>query len=72
MAWHEACVGGCLACALEPLGGSELAYDDRSGLEPDSRNCVQKRAAILQLWTLFDMLLDLLLQVFNLALNLVE
>ena len=69
---HKACVGGCLTRALEPLGGAELAYDDRSGLEPNPRNRVQKRAAIFQLRILLDMFFDFLLQILDLAVNLFE
>ena len=69
---HKACVGGCLTRALEPLRRSELAYHDRSGLEPNPRNRVQKRAAIFQLRILLDMFFDFLLQILDLAVNLFE
>ena len=61
VARHEACVGGCLSCAIELFGGPELAYHDRSGLKPYSRNRVQKRASPLQLRILLDVLFDLLI-----------
>lgn len=61
VARHEACVGGCLSCAIEPFGGSEFAYYDRSGLKPYSRNRVQKRASPLQFRILLDVFFDLLL-----------
>ena len=57
-AWHKPSIGGRLACALEPIGGAELAYNDRSGLEANPRNRVQQRASVLQLRILLDMLFD--------------
>ena len=69
---HKACVGGCLTRALKPVGGAELAYDDRSGLKPNPRNRVQKRAAIFQPRILLDMFFDFLLQILDLAVNLFE
>lgn len=72
--WHEACVGGRLARALEPFGGSEFAYDDRSGLEPDARDRLQQhrlqqRGTTLQLRILLDVLLNFFFQVFKLLFN---
>ena len=61
MARHKASVGRCLTRALESLGGAELAYDDRSGLEADSRYRVQKRAPVLQLRILLDVFFDFFL-----------
>ena len=61
MARHKASVGRCLTRALESLGGAELAYDDRSGLEADARNRVQKRASVLQFGILLDLLFDFFL-----------
>ena len=58
MTRYKACVGGRLARALEPLGRAELAYNDRSGLEANSRNRLQKRASVLRLWILLDMFFD--------------
>ena len=72
VAWHEPRIGGRLACALEPIGRAELAYDDRSGLEPNPRNRVQKHASVLQLRILLDMFFDFLLQILDLAVNLFE
>ena len=72
MTRYKACVGGCLTRALKPLGGAELAYHDRSGLEPNPRNRVQKRASVLQLRILLDMFFDFLLQILDLAVNLFE
>ena len=72
MTRYKACVGGCLTRALKPLGGAELAYDDRSGLEANPRNRVQKRASVLQLRILLDMFFDFLLQIPDLAVNLFE
>ena len=56
--WHKPSIGGRLTRALEPLGGAELAYNDRSGLEATPRNRVQKRASVLQLRILLDMFFD--------------
>ena len=56
--WHKPSIGGRLACALKPVGGAELAYDDRSGLKPNPRNRVQQRASVLQLRILLDMFFD--------------
>ena len=70
--WHKPSIGGRLACALEPIGRPELAYNDRSGLEANPRNRVQKRASVLQLWILLDMFFDFLLQILDLAVNLFE
>ena len=61
MARHKASVGRCLTRALESLGGAELAYDDRSGLEADARYRIQQGASILQFGILLDVFFDFFL-----------
>ena len=69
---RKAYVGSYLACALEPFGRSNLAYDDRGSLESDPQDHPQQREATLQLRILLDMLLNFFFQVFDLLFNLFE
>ena len=72
MAWDQPGVRGRLASTLESVCRTELADNDRRGLQPDARNPVQQRTLVVQVGTVADVLLDLLFESIDLLFNLLE
>jgi len=72
VAWDQPGVRGRLASTLESVCRTELADNDRRGLQPDARNRIQQRTLVVQVGTVADVLLDLLFESIDLLFNLLE